>query len=1315
MWDIGAPGVYRFYATTQINPWESRTSPIATVVIGADQNWGRPNCVEGVHKPVNVTNGNMYLDQSDHVLRGPGDQIEITRSYNSLRQLPGLFGWGWTTQYDERISVDNDLVSRLHSSDGRVVYFSRNGTSEAYVSASPLFHGQLVKNGDNTFTLNFKDGRVHQFSSVGKLLWQKDRNNNQTTLNYNTSGVLTGVTDAVGRTLSLSMNTDGFVASISDSLGTIATYEYFPGTVVLKTVTYNDGSKYKFEYAWIAGNPYMTSVKDALDNVLEAHAYDSQGRATTSEEDGGISKYTFDYSTAGMTQVTDALARVTKFYFNPTSGRNVVKKVDGVCGCGGSGSEITEFEYDWKLNLTKRKDALGRETTYTYDAADNLASVTDPLGAQSYTYNTFGQVLTSTDRMNGVTTNTYDVKGNLLTSTDPLNNVSTMTYTTRGQLATFKDALNNTTTLTWNTAGQLGTVKDANLKTTTFTYDTRGRLATSKNALNQTTTYAYDLNNRLNKITFPDTNFVSAIYDLAGRRTSITNELGNVTTYGYDNAYRLTSVTDPLTHATTFGYDLMSNMTSKTDALGNVTNLEYDDFDRVKKVKYPLPTVGGTRLEENYTYDLAGNLKTKIDTAGRTTAYDYDNSDRLIKTTDPLLQVTEFEYNARSQMTRVTDAAMQQYDFTYDPLGRMLTETRAGETMSFTYDAVGNRKTRTDYNGRVSQYTYDVLNRLTKIEYGNPVGQQTAKTYTYDVLHRLLTAVNEAGTVSFTYDNRSRLKTETDVFGHLLTYTYDAASRRTVLKLDTANLSTYTYDVANNLKTVKDVAANNTVTYTYDNADRMISRAFPNTVTSTYTYDGMSRLTRLKDAKGATTLFDRQYQYNAANQISQITEPAQTRIFGYDNTDRLTSVANGGSGESYVFDSVGNRTASHRSSTYGYQPFNKISSTQTATYGSDANGNMTGKTDTSGAWTYTWDFENRLSQAAKSTGNVAYTYDALGRRVKRTQGSTVEKYTHDGQDVILDDVNATLTKYQNGPGIDNKLKLVSGATSKYFLSDHLGTTDALTGSTGTVTDSNGYDSFGNPTNTAFASRYQFTGREFDSFSGLQFSRARFYDPNLGRFVSEDPIGFFAGDVNLYVYVKNKPVMLRDPSGLQAGQGVINNPDILRTAGQIITAAGATIAAAGAVIASSPAAVAVAGLAAGATIGYPIGTYTASHPSNPFVKGPLNPFGNPYPITPPLPTTLRPPTTLGGPVCRPAPRTIPIPWTRSRVNPFPIDPPDRSGCPEEISACHQMCVNNATDQDFQGRFGGSGGVYGGSYEACMSGCIPEHCKQGTGFR
>ncbi|MFN0278160.1 MAG: RHS repeat-associated core domain-containing protein [Pyrinomonadaceae bacterium] len=240
--------------------------------------------------------------------------------------------------------------------------------------------------------------------------------------------------------------------------------------------------------------------------------------------------------------------------------------------------------------------------------------------------------------------------------------------------------------------------------------------------------------------------------------------------------------------------------------------------------------------------------------------------------------------------------------------------------------------------------------------------------------------------------------------------------------------------------------------------------------------------------------------------------------------------------ESYSYDAVGNRTMSG----YTTGAFNRLTATNSASYSYNNNGSMTGKTVGSTSWSYGRDRENRLISA--STGDTMnYAYDALGRRtsshfvpfIASTNDPAPTRFTYDGPDVILDDNSnletTSLVKYQNAPGIDNKLAMTGDQRTNYFLQDHLGSTVGLAATSGGV-EANSYDSFGNSTNSSFSSRYQFTGREFDSFSGLQYSRARFYDPQIGRFISEDPIGF-AGGINLYAYVGNRPTMFADPTGL----------------------------------------------------------------------------------------------------------------------------------------------------------------------------------------
>jgi RHS repeat-associated protein len=1118
--------------TLDVNPAPSPTptpTPTPTPIPNDDDNLGQSCPNQLVGRPVNVTNGNMYLQQTDYTLAGVGEVISFTRTYNSMASRSGLFGSRWSTGYDEALVINSPTSLRLYMPDGRATDFVGDG-SGSFVPVQTDFFGQINHNADGTFSLSFKDGRVHVFAAFGALLSLSDRNSDQTRLTYDGSGKLTSVTDPSGRSVSVTTETNGRILSISDTMGTIGTYAYGAGNELL-SVVYADNSGFQFNYD---GNSRLTSVNDVLGNVLESHEYDSQGRALTSEKQGGVEHYSLNYVSDSETDVTDALGHITKYFFDKSTSRNVVTRIEGLCSCG-SGSQSQTWAYDNNLNILSHSNSLNQTTTYTYDSQGNQLTMTDSAGATTTTYNQFGQPLAATDAMGSTTVFTYNGQGNPISITDPLSKVTTFTSNSRGQLLTITDARGKTTSSAYDANGNLITQTDALGHATQFAYDQRGRLTSATNALGHATAFAYDGVGRVSQVTQADGTVISYEYDLAGRRTAMTDAKGNRTSYNYDGAYRLKSETDALNQTTVYDYDLMSKLVARTDALSRTTNFDYDDFNRLVKITYPQAMVGAARLFETLAYDAAGNVTQRTDSAGRVTSSVYDDLNRVVSTTDADNKTTTFEYDALSRMTALVDARSQRYRFNYDSLGRLRHVRRGAIVMTFTYDAVGNRKHRTDYNGATTVYDYDALNRLKTINYPDT----TTVTYTYDKLSRLQTATNENGTIDFDYNKMNRLTNVTDGFGQVVDYNYDPNGNRTKLSLNAATVATYRYDAVNRLTKILD-AAGAAFTFDYDATNKLTQKKAPNSVKTSYQYDGLDRLTRLTDTKGVATVKDRQYQYNATSQLTQITEPAITRSYAYDSTDRLTSASYTNPtqpAESYAYDSVGNRTSSQLSASYGYQPFNRLTNTATASYSYDTNGNLISKTDSGGTTQYVWDFESRLKQVTLPNGRtVAYRYDALGRRIQRTPSTGIgTNFIYDGQDVIKDrNSDGSTVDYLNGPGIDNKLRLtdsrLAAAGPLYFLQDHLGSTTALTNSQGVAVSQINYDSFGNPSAGANLTRYTYTGREFDSDTGLYYYRARWYDPKVGRFISEDPIGM-AGGINQFAYVGNNPQNGKDPSGL----------------------------------------------------------------------------------------------------------------------------------------------------------------------------------------
>ncbi len=1078
-----------------------------------------PNQVGG--GPINVTNGNMYLQQSDFQLPGVGAAIAITRTYNSMSKRFGLFGRGWSSTYDIALVVQDSNRLRFHSADGQATNF-RRAEAGVFTPLEGDFHGRIIQNVDGTFSLQFKVGGSYLFSAEGRLLKQIDRYGNETTLTYNASDHLTAVIDPAGRAVNFSLNSEGRVETLADALGEIARYAYGANNELL-SVTYPDGSGYQFSYS-LSPNLVVSTVTDALGNILEAHNYDSQGRAIAFEKHGGVGRVTLNYVNDNQTDVTDALGRVTRYFFNKGLRRYLVERVEGLCGCNG-GAQSKSWSYDAQLNILSHTTAANQTTSYTYDTDGNELTVTDSLGTTTRTYNALGQVLSTTDVLSAVSANSYDPQGNLLSHTNALGNTTTFTYSSQGQIESITDAHAKVTTFTYDVSGNLTESVDSAGNRTKFKFDSRGRLTRVENALGDATSYHYDAVGRLIKVTRPDGTSLQVGYDLAGRRTRVTDARNNITRFEYDTAYRLVSQTDPAGGTRTFSYDLASNLISATDELGQTTNFTYDELDRLLRVVYPPAIPNGDRLEEHSSYDVLGNIATRTDRAGKVTSFHYDAANRLVRTIDPVLNVTSYEYDARSNVTAVVDANNQRYTFAYDDLGRVVQAERAGSTMEFGYDALGNGITRTDYDGRTTNYSFDALNRLTTIAYPDA----TKVVYDYDALSRLTTATNINGTVSFAYDSLGRIVRTSDVFGGVLNYGYDSAGNRTRMSSSSRLLASYEYDSLDRVARITDGSGLN-VGYTYDALSRVISRSLPNGLQTTYDYDGLGRLVRLKELAGSRAISAADYSYDAADNVARITAGGGTRTYDYDEKQQLVAASSPRTAEAYSYDGVGNRTSSHRSASYVYEPFNRLVSAGPANYVYDSNGNLVTKADSRGTTKFSWDFENRLVQVATPRGRVGYRYDALGRGIQRLTDGLTTNFRHDGQDVIEDRHNNLLTtEYLNGPGIDNKLRQKSLLINLYFMQDHLGSTVGLTDQRGRVAEQVNYDSYGNSAGPLLT-RFGYTGRERDPLTGLLYYRARWYDPDLGRFISEDPLGL-AGGVNSYAYVRNNPVNRKDPFGL----------------------------------------------------------------------------------------------------------------------------------------------------------------------------------------
>ena len=547
---------------------------------------------------------------------------------------------------------------------------------------------------------------------------------------------------------------------------------------------------------------------------------------------------------------------------------------------------------------------------------------------------------------------------------------------------------------------------------------------------------------------------------------------------------------------------------------------------------------GSESITTKYTYDDRGNKLSEVYANGAKKTYEYNNRNLVTKTQSYDKEGTKtltsrYRYDDKGQLSEMTDysvsseteTAYRYTEYSYDTRGRITTFAEISQNAQPTADDIKAHQIRYTYNenGNLSKVSYpttkDGIQSLSYIYDENgwlqeikgelhSKGQTTEKvlrSYSYDAY----------GKVKEIKDYRNRLKNGAQAVQKIYTYdSFDRVKEMTYTDLETGKvMESYRYSYDKNSNITEKTEVNN---YPKEEKDKVNE-------TKAYTYDALGRLT-----KTVTT--------------------------DHKNDDRTKTVT-------YTYDKAGNRTKEDDGTTQTAYTYNGLDQLQTATkekgtavdevrqYSYDANGNQTDvkNTKTGQTESYTYDAENRLSKVSVTDkdGKTAVIqqnrYNGDGQRIQKVEGSkTTNYYYQDGVVSYTTDGENSQTS-QNLIGTDGNIL----ATQRYG-SDHTdyllyhkdiqGSTTSLVKEDGSADATYRYTDFGETTingDNKAENEVCYTGGIYDHSTGLYYLNARYYNPEDGRFVTEDT---YRGETakpetgHLYAYCANNPVNYVDPSG-----------------------------------------------------------------------------------------------------------------------------------------------------------------------------------------
>ena len=632
--------------------------------------------------------------------------------------------------------------------------------------------------------------------------------------------------------------------------------------------------------------------------------------------------------------------------------------------------------------------------------------------------------------------------------------------------------------------------------------------------------------------------------------------------------------TDPLGGTVHYRRDAFGRVVEMQDQAGGVTRFAWNVEGRLLSIVAP----DGGRTD--FAYDAEGNRVVARDAAGNVTAIEYTHFDLPAARIDPDGARYEFGYDTELRLVSVVNPLGLRWAYEYDEAGNLAQECDFdGRVLRYRYDAAGRMVARSTPSGRTVEYTLDEQGRVV----AQRVGEQL-ETFTYDEAGRLATAHNADAELVLEYDRAGNIVAES-VNGRVVTHTYDAAGRRTRRTTPGGAITQWTYDALDAPISLATQAG--AFAFEHDALSREVVRRVGPEASITQSWDSNSRLTGtavwrqptaaagMAAASPSEPALVQQHAYAYRPDglpLAMADQFEGEQVLELDPVGRVGARRAAQWNESYTYDAAGNITSRGGSGDAatgdaGEGPWEyralQIRRAGRTSYEYDEDGRLLLSTrrTLSGrrlTWRYTWDGFDRLISAETPDGAVwRYRYDPLGRRIAKqhrdTDGTVLGEVLFSWDDTRLAEQlvtehgipGATATTWDYRPGTDEPLaqsvaRLPADAADQAeidrrfyaIVTDLVGTPRELLTTDGTIAWRTVADLWGRirfqPEGEADCP-LRFPGQYHDLETGLHYNLLRYYDPEVGRYITPDPLGLEPA-ANHRAYVLN-PLAWIDPLGL----------------------------------------------------------------------------------------------------------------------------------------------------------------------------------------